>query len=240
MHPLQWYQNFGSLQVHAIIYETARFFWGRKKVHFGLTFGACTIASVSYIGACTTICGNTVFLSGFSNQELPSFLIENDNTKCLCTPRYTLRKSYVQQKSGFRNIRLQSWDFFRKRPKWCPKKHIISRTVYATENLIWYSESTINFLSCLSHKIFAYIFRHCDKLSRKRPIFMHLSGFWAFSDFGETLSVVIQNGHKEDAKNQRPKFWPLQRGGGQSVGRGYPWQLVRGGGVLEIMRLQLV
>ena len=31
----------------------------QKKVHFGLTFGACTIASVSYIGACTTIRGGT-------------------------------------------------------------------------------------------------------------------------------------------------------------------------------------
>ena len=32
----------------------------------------------------------------------------------------------------------------------------ISRTVNATENLIWYSESTENFLSCTSHQIFAY------------------------------------------------------------------------------------
>ena len=31
-------------------------------MHFGLTFGACTIASVSYICACTTIRGNTVHL----------------------------------------------------------------------------------------------------------------------------------------------------------------------------------
>ena len=29
-------------------------------MHFGLTFGACTTASVSYIGACTTIRGNKV------------------------------------------------------------------------------------------------------------------------------------------------------------------------------------
>ena len=33
----------------------------------------------------------------------------------------------------------------------------ISRTVNATENLIWYSESTENFLSCTSHQIFAYL-----------------------------------------------------------------------------------
>ena len=32
----------------------------------------------------------------------------------------------------------------------------ISRTVNATEYLIWYSESTENFLSCTSHQIFAY------------------------------------------------------------------------------------
>ena len=32
----------------------------------------------------------------------------------------------------------------------------ISRTVNATENLIRYSESTENFLSCTSHQIFAY------------------------------------------------------------------------------------
>ena len=29
-------------------------------------------------------------------------------------------------------------------------------------------------------------------------------------------------------------------GGGQAVGPGYPWQLVRGGGVWENLRLQLV
>ena len=33
----------------------------------------------------------------------------------------------------------------------------ISRTVNATENLIRYSESTENFLSCTSHQIFAYL-----------------------------------------------------------------------------------
>ena len=31
-----------------------------KKVNFGLTFGACTIASVSYTSACTTMRGNAV------------------------------------------------------------------------------------------------------------------------------------------------------------------------------------
>ena len=33
----------------------------------------------------------------------------------------------------------------------------ISRTVNAMENLIRYSESTENFLSCTSHQIFAYL-----------------------------------------------------------------------------------
>ena len=46
-------ENFGSLHWHALIDETVRFFRSNKKVHFGLTFGACTIASVSYTGACT-------------------------------------------------------------------------------------------------------------------------------------------------------------------------------------------
>ena len=32
-------------------------------MHFGITFGACTIASVSYTGACTNMWGNTVITS---------------------------------------------------------------------------------------------------------------------------------------------------------------------------------
>ena len=62
--PIREKQNIGTvfprIVVRALIYETARFFRSKNKVHFGLTFGACTIASVSYIGACTTIRGNTV------------------------------------------------------------------------------------------------------------------------------------------------------------------------------------
>ena len=53
-----------------------------------------------------------------------------------------------------------------------------SGTVNATENLIWYSESTINFLSCTSNQIFTYF----TYSTSKRPISMHfLSGFRPFS-----------------------------------------------------------
>ena len=41
-----------------------------KKVQFGLTFGACTIASVSYTGACTSIRGNTGKCGGMRGKTL--------------------------------------------------------------------------------------------------------------------------------------------------------------------------
>ena len=51
-------------------------FWGWIKVHFGLTFGACIIASVSYTGACTTMRGNKVrdFLFLISYRDFQRFL----------------------------------------------------------------------------------------------------------------------------------------------------------------------
>ena len=43
----------------------------------------------------------------------------------------------------------------------------ISRTVNATKNLIWYSESTINFLSSSSHQIFTYLSSSWRKFDSK-------------------------------------------------------------------------
>ena len=46
----------GSLRWHALVYETARTFWRQKSALWTrLNFGECTIASVSYTGACTTM-----------------------------------------------------------------------------------------------------------------------------------------------------------------------------------------
>ena len=44
-------------------------FYEAKKVHFGLTYGACNIASVSYTSACTTMWGNTVYIRTDTNKE---------------------------------------------------------------------------------------------------------------------------------------------------------------------------
>ena len=51
---------FRFLQWHALIYETAPFFEVEKKCTLDSLFGACTIASVTYMGACTGKLGNTV------------------------------------------------------------------------------------------------------------------------------------------------------------------------------------
>ena len=58
----------------------------------------------------------------------------------------------------------------------------ISRTVNATKNLIWYSESTINFLSCTSHQIFTYLSSSWRKFDSKTGNFhAFLGGFLTFS-----------------------------------------------------------
>ena len=71
-------------------------------MHFGLTFGACTIASVSYIGTCTTIRGNTVELrkkyiiekisdrTKFRRTKVPKFRAAAENFFSLkfCLPKY--------------------------------------------------------------------------------------------------------------------------------------------------------
>ena len=63
------------------------------------------------------------------------------------------------------------------------RSRYISRTVYATENLIWYSESTINSHSPLSHQIFVYLSSSCWNFDLKtanfRAFFEWFSGIFS-------------------------------------------------------------
>ena len=56
-------------------------------MHVGHTFGACTIASVSYIGACTTLQGDTVYLETLRELlcigKIPTKLIYNYKNEVL-------------------------------------------------------------------------------------------------------------------------------------------------------------
>ena len=74
----------------------------------------------------------------------------------------------------------------------------ISRTVYAMENLIWYSESTINFLSLLSHQIFVYLSSSGWKFDAKT---VNFNAFfeWFFGIFSATTwKILIKLGQKWD------------------------------------------
>ena len=74
----------------------------------------------------------------------------------------------------------------------------ISRTVNATENLIWYSESTINFLSLSSHQIFAYLSSSGRKFDLKTANFYAFFE-WFFGIFSATTwKILIKLGQKWD------------------------------------------
>ena len=64
-----------------MVYAKRPDFFEVIKVHFGLTFGAYSIASVSYTGACTKMRGNTV-----EDQEICSQI-------CSCVTLSVKKKS---------------------------------------------------------------------------------------------------------------------------------------------------
>ena len=78
------------------------------------------------------------------------------------------------------------------------RSRYISRTVNATENLIWYSESTINFLSCTSHQIFTYLSSSWRKFDSKTANFHAFFG-WFFGIFSPTTwNILTKLGQKWD------------------------------------------
>ena len=68
----------------------------------------------------------------------------------------------------------------------------ISRTVNDIKNLIWYSESTTNFLSRMYHQIFSYLSSSGWKFDPKTVNFSaFLNGFWSLS--GQLLDIFKWN-----------------------------------------------
>jgi len=99
------------------------------------------------------------------------FLIENDSTKCL----WIFCENRMSSKNPVLEIFIHKVVIFAKNGKsGVQRSRYISRTVNATENLIWYSESTINFLSCTSHQIFTYLSSSWRKIDLKTANFYAL------------------------------------------------------------------
>ena len=72
----------------------------------------------------------------------------------------------------------------------------ISRTVNAMENLIWYSESTENFLSPMSRQIFAYLSSSWRKIDTKKANF-HAFFEWFLVIISETTwKISMKLGQK--------------------------------------------
>ena len=79
----------------------------------------------------------------------------------------------------------------------------ISRTINATENLIWYSESTINFLSQVSPRIFAYSSSSGWKFDPKTANFQCLFE-WFLGIFSATAwNISTKLGQKSDQMDQK-------------------------------------
>ena len=74
----------------------------------------------------------------------------------------------------------------------------ISRTVNATENLIWYSESTENFLSCTSHQIFVY-----SSSSSGRIFGSEIGNFWAFLSSFRAFSLELLEKTRSEVRLNR-------------------------------------
>ena len=83
----------------------------------------------------------------------------------------------------------------------------ISRTVNAIENLIWYSESTINCLSCTSHQIFAYLSSSGCNFTEKTVNFHAFFGWFSVNISTTTWKILMKLGQKWDkmGKNQSQK-----------------------------------
>ena len=94
----------------------------------------------------------------------------------------------------------------------------ISRTVHAIENLIWYSESTINSLSCTSHQIFAYLSSSGCNFTAKTVNFHAFFGWFSVNISTTTWKILMKLGQKWDKmttsqtqKNRGQNLMPFWR-----------------------------
>ena len=109
----------------------------------------------------------------------------------------------------------------------------ISRTVNAIENLIWYSESTINSLSCTSHQIFAYLSSSGCNFTEKTVNFHAFFEWFSVNISTTTWKMLMKLGQKldkMDAKEtqniKRRKYEPLWSYSGsnwQNMPKIYGW-----------------
>ena len=88
--------------------------------------------------------------------------------------------------------------------------HYISRTVNAIENLIWYSESTINSLSCTSHQIFAYLSSLGCNFTEKMANFHAFFGWSLLNILTTTWKILMKLAQKWDKMNTNQMVWDSQ------------------------------
>ena len=86
----------------------------------------------------------------------------------------------------------------------------ISRTINAIENLIWYSESTINSLSCTSHQIFAYLSSSGCNFTKKTANFHATFGWSLLNILTTTWKILIQLAQKCDKMDTNQMVWDTQ------------------------------
>ena len=86
----------------------------------------------------------------------------------------------------------------------------ISRTVNAIENLIWYSESTINSLSCTSHQIFAYLSSSGCNFTEKTANFHAFFGWSLLNISTTTWKILIKLALKWDIMDTNLMVWETQ------------------------------
>ena len=86
----------------------------------------------------------------------------------------------------------------------------ISRTVNAIENLIWYSESTINSLSCTSHQIFAYLSSSGCNFTKKMANFHATFGWSLLNILSTTWKILMQLAQKCDKMDTNQMVWDAQ------------------------------
>ena len=73
-----------------------------------------------------------------------------------------------------------------------------SRTVNAIENLIWYSESTINSLSCTSLQIFVYLSSSGCNFTKKTANFHAIFGWFSVNISTTAWKILMKLGQKWD------------------------------------------
>ena len=106
------------------------------------------------------------------------FLAENDSTKCVWTPC----ENRISRKNPVLEIFIHKVQILAENGQSGVQRSLyISRTVIAIENLIRYSESTENFLSRMSHQIFAYLSSSGRKFGPKIGNFPKFSKILHFS-----------------------------------------------------------